>query len=270
MTGADLEVEELLTAIQERYGYDFSGYAPASLKRRIEHFLRRSPTLAPKELAERATKDPAFFREFLSDITVNVTEMFRDPAVYQEIRREVVPVLRTYPSLRIWHAGCATGEEVYSMAILLEEEGLYDRSLLYATDISPRAIARAKEGIYPADQIRRYTANYQKAGGTESFSRYYSAKYDSVKVSASLARNIVFSQHNLATDDVFSEMHLILCRNVLIYFGKSLQARTLDLFSRSLVRRGYLCLGSKESVDIAGMEKQFAVVKKHERIYRLV
>jgi chemotaxis protein methyltransferase CheR len=266
----EAEIHALIETIQARYGYDFSGYSPASLKRRIQHFVNRSRCSGPGEVAERVGKDFVFFQDFLSEVTVNVTEMFRDPSVYAALRREVLPVLRSYPSIRIWNAGCATGEEAYSVAILLEEEGLYDRALIYATDISPRAIARAKEGVYQADQLRKYTLQYQKAGGTESFSKYYTTRHNSVQIAQELKRNIVFGQHNLATDDVFSEIHVVLCRNVLIYFDKSLQARVLDLFRRTLVRRGYLCLGNKESVEHSGMDRVFETINKQERIYRRV
>lgn len=266
----EAEISKLIGAIRARYGYDFSGYSATSLQRRILYFAGRLGISNLAEIATRVERDPEFFRDFLSEVTVNVTEMFRDPSVYAAIRSELVPVLRTYPSIRIWHAGCATGEEAYSMAILLEEEGLYDRSLIYATDISPRALARAKEAVYPAEQIRKATLQYQQTGGREPFSKYYAACGGAVQMVPSLKRNIVFGQHNLATDEVFSEMHLVLCRNVLIYFDRPLQSRVLDLLKRSLVRRGYLCLGTKESLEFSGIERAFEPVRKQERLYRLL
>lgn len=264
----EAEIESLLEGIFSQYGYDFRGYSRTSLKRRISHALIRSGCRSIPEMEDRLLRDPVFFRELVSNLTVNVTEMFRDPQVYLTIRKEVIPVLRTYPSIRIWHAGCSTGEEVYSMAILLQEEGLYDRTLLYATDISQRALITAKEGIYQASQIQSYTSNYQHAGGIESFSDYYTAKYGSVKMNSSLQRNIVFSPHNLATDEVFSEFHMVFCRNVLIYFDRKLQRRAIHLFHRSMVRRGYLCLGTKETVELSGMEGCFEAVRKEQKLYR--
>ncbi|MGE0173291.1 MAG: protein-glutamate O-methyltransferase CheR [Oligoflexales bacterium] len=264
------KMQELIEAIRLQYGYDFTGYAPASLTRRVNSALNKMRTTQFSDVLQEIQSNPSFFREFLCDLTVNVTEMFRDPSVYLMIRQKIVPMLRTYPSIKIWHAGCATGEEVYSMAILLHEEGLYRKTLLYATDISPRAIEAAKEGIYPASQMKMYTANYQKAGGIESFSNYYTAKYGSVRFSSFLKERIVFSQHNLVTDDVFSEVHLVMCRNVLIYFGKPLQNRVIDLLGRSLVRRGYLCLGAKESLDFYPDRRLFEIEGRHERIFRKI
>lgn len=266
----DIEIQLLLEGLYLRYGYDFRGYSPESMKRRVLAALARSNCKTISQMLDQSLHDPVFYKTLVSDLTVNVTEMFRDPEVYRCLREHVVPVLRTYPSIRIWHAGCATGEEVYSMAILLYEEGLYDKTLFYATDISLRALEVAKQGIYPADQIQNYTANYQKAGGVESFSSYYTADQGGVRINPSLQKNILFSPHNLATDDIFSEVHMVFCRNVLIYFNRDLQQRVLDLLYRSLVRRGYLCLGSKETVEFSGMSRSFEVIGKEEKIYKKI
>lgn len=264
----DDEIQALLDNVFQTYGYDFRNYSRGSMKRRIFSALISLRTKSIAELSNLVLKDPNCFREFVSLLTVNVTDMFRDPEFYLRFRNEIVPVLQTYPSLRIWHAGCSTGEEVYSMAILLKETGLYKRSLIYATDINLRALNKAREGIYSADHVQAFTAQYQQSGGREPFSNYYTAHYEAVKIASSLKENIVFSPHNLVTDDVFSEVHVVVCRNVLIYFNRELQRRTLDLFDRSLVRRGFLCLGMKESMELSGMERQYEVVAKKERIYR--
>jgi chemotaxis protein methyltransferase CheR len=204
----------------------------------------------------------------LLDLSINVTAMFRDPAFYVAFRRDVIPALRTYPFLRIWHAGCSTGEEAYSMAILLEEENLYDRTRIYATDINEVVIRKAKEGIFPLDRMQEYTQNYLRAGGTRSFSEYYTAMYDGALFAPRLMRNIVFSQHNLVTDRSFAECNVILCRNVLIYFDRTLQQRVHSLFYESLPVYGYLGLGSKESLRFTGFEDNYEQVDRREKIYR--
>jgi chemotaxis protein methyltransferase CheR len=204
----------------------------------------------------------------LLDFSINVTEMFRDPAFYLTIRKEIVPVLRTYPFLKIWHAGCATGEEVYSLAILLKEEGLYNRVQLYATDFNEFVLAKAAEGIYSVELIKDYTANYQQAGGLRSFSDYYSALYESVIMHQSLKDKVVFADHNLVTDGVFGEMNMIICRNVLIYFNRELQDRVVKLFVDSLCPGGFLCLGSKESLKFSKYFDKFDVMIEKEKIYR--
>jgi len=209
-----------------------------------------------------------FFETLLHDFSIQVTEMFRDPSFYIAIRKHVIPILKTYPYIKIWHAGCASGEEVYSMAILLKEEGLLEKTLIYATDINEVVLKKAKDGIYPVEKIKEYTQNYQKAGGLKSFSNYYTAKYDAVIMKKELKKNLIFAQHNLATDHDFGEMNLIMCRNVLIYFDDNLQKRVYRLFTNSLVRQGFLCLGSKESLNFSDSYKFFEESVPNEKIYR--
>jgi len=266
----DAQIESLLSELMSQYGYDFSAYSAASLRRRIHSAMHRANCQTIGDLVDRIRNLPDFYKQVVSDLTVNVTEMFRDPEVFLAIRRHVIPILRTYPSIRIWHAGCATGEEVYSMAILLKEEGLLERSFLYATDLSPRAIELAKAGVYTSNHIQTYTANYHRAGGIESFGEYYTADQNGVRINPKLKENILFSQHNLATDDVFSEVHMVLCRNVLIYFSQELQNRTLSLLKRSLVRRGILVIGTKESMDFTDAKDSFEILHRDERIYRKI
>lgn len=266
----DDEIAALLESLSLRYGYDFRGYTKSSMERRMQSLLARSGLRTIAQLHERAVADAAFGREFLSELTVNVTEMFRDPEVYRAIRREVVPVLKTYPSVRIWHAGCSTGEEVYSMAILLKEEGLLHRSFLYGTDISPRAIEKAKTGVYPSEGMQQYESNYRNAGGTGNLGDHFESREGLAAIDPALKDRILFAPHNLVTDEAFSEVHMAFCRNVLIYFTRPLQDRAIRLFQRSLVRRGFLCLGTKESLEFMPMEKEFEAIAKREKIYRLI
>ncbi|OQX96483.1 chemotaxis protein CheR [candidate division KSB1 bacterium 4572_119] len=266
----NIEIELLLEAIYQKYGYDFRKYSRASIKRRILHRLAKTDLDSVSEMQHRLLYDVEFFDKLLLDLSVNVTEMFRDPNFYLDVRKEVFPVLKTYPYLKIWHAGCATGEEVYSLAIMLREEGLYDRALIYATDFNEVVLKKAKQGIIPLNEIQKYTANYQKAGGKESFADYYTAKYNSALIDQSLKKNIVFSDHNLATDGVFGEMNLIFCRNVLIYFKKELQNRVIGLFRESLCNLGFLCLGSKESLMFSEYEKNFEPTVKETKIFRKI
>ena len=264
----DIEIRLLLEAIYQLYGYDFRSYSPASMRRRIMHRLTMSGFSTVLEMTDRVLRDRQFFVTLLNDLTVNVTEMFRDPEFYKAFREEVVPVLKPFPFIKIWHAGCSTGEEIYSMAILLEEEGLYERAMLYATDIDKNVLAAAKKGIYPIHAFKQYTDNYRRAGGRQSLSDYATARYDSVIMEQRLKRNIVFADHDLATDQVFGEMHVILCRNVLIYFDRPLQQRVFKLFGESLDMGGFLCLGTKESLRFSGNEESFDVVNRSLRIFR--
>ena len=262
-----IETELLVEAIYRKYGYDFRNYGKAHLLRRVRHRLERSKFKNVSEMIHAVIYDQNFYHQILSDLSINVTEMFRDPKFYQAVRKEVVPLLKTYPFIKIWHAGCSSGEEVYSMAILLEEEGLLDKTQIYATDFNPVILKHAKEGIYPVSNIKDYTKNYQNAGGKHSFSDYYDANYDSVKLSDRLKKNIVFADHNLVTDSVFGEMNMIVCRNVLIYFNKHLQAKVVKLFLESLTKGGYLCLGSKENIRGNKHEKSFEPIVSGEKIY---
>ena len=263
-----IEFDLLIEAIYKKYGYDFRNYAKPTLKRRIQNKLSSTGIDSISSMQHRVLYDKKFFESVLIDLTVNVTEMFRDPSFYRAVRENVIPILKKYPFLKIWHAGCSTGEEVYSMAILLEEEGLLARTTLYATDIDEKVLRKAKEGIYPLDKIREYTSNYQKAGGTEAFSDYYTAKYEAVIMDSALKKKIVFSQHNLVTGKAFSEMNMIVCRNVIIYFDKELQNRVLSLFNESLIEKGVLCLGSKESVQFTSSKNHFIELVGKEKIYR--
>ncbi len=264
----DVEIRLLLEAIYHLYGYDFRCYSKASLRRRILHRQQMSGFSTIMEMTDRVMRDRHFFVNLLNDLTVNVTEMFRDPDFYRAFREEVVPVLRTYPFIKLWHAGCSTGEEIYSMAILLEEEGLYERSMIYATDIDKGVLSIARKGIYSIESIRAYSENYRRAGGKGSLSDYYTAKYDGVIMDQRLKRNIVFADHDLATDQVFGEMNVIICRNVLIYFDRELQERVFSLFLDSLDLGGFLCLGTKESLRFSGCEDAFEPVVAAQKIFR--
>lgn len=264
----DIEIRLLLEAIYALYGYDFRSYTKASLRRRVMHRLGLSGLPSISAMTERVLRDRNFFVTLLNDLTVNVTEMYRDPMFYRRFREEVVPVLKTFPFIKIWHAGCATGEEIYSMAILLEEEGLYERAMLYATDIDKNVLAAARKGIYSIASIRQYGENYLAAGGRSSLSDYYTCKYESVIMDQRLKRNVVFADHDLATDQVFGEMNVILCRNVLIYFDRTLQQRVFRLFRDSLDLGGFLCLGTKESLKFSGLDHEFEAVDEPMRIFR--
>lgn len=264
----NIEIKLLLEAIFNKYGYDFRNYSKAHIKRRILHRLSASGLNSISEIQYKVLYDTDFFELILRDLSINVTEMFRDPSFYKYFREEVIPILKTYPFIKIWHAGCSTGEEVYSMAILLQEEGLYDRTQIYATDFNKIVIQTAKEGIYPINKIKEFTYNYQKAGGKNSFSDYYTAKYESVILNKSLKKNIVFAEHNLVTDSVFAEVNVVICRNVLIYFDKKLQNRVFDLFETSLIHGGYLCLGSKESLSFSNNFKKFTITNDKEKVYK--
>jgi chemotaxis protein methyltransferase CheR len=265
---SDIELRLLIEAIYLKYSYDFRDYSGASVKRRVAHALRQFDCATISALQERVLHDPAAFMQLLQFLTIPVSEMFRDPSHFLAIRQEVVPLLKTYPSIKIWIAGCSTGEEVYSMAILLREEGLLERTIIYATDINPASLDKAKQGIFSLENVRAYTANYQQAGGQRSFADYYTAAYDYAIFDKTLRENVTFADHSLATDSVFSETQLISCRNVLIYFNKKLQDRAFGLFHESLCHRGFLVLGSKETLDFSAYSKQFDPLVKQERIYR--
>ncbi len=263
-----IEIELFLQAIYMKFGYDFKNYGKAHIRRRVRHRLATSGMKSISELTHRLLYDPFFYQEVLQDLSITVTEMFRDPDFYKALRDEVVPMLKTYPFVKIWHAGCATGEEVYSMAIVLQEEGLFNRSQIYATDFNQIALQKAKAGIYPIEKIKEYTQNYQKSGGKTSFSDYFNALYGSVKLNETLKKNIVFADHNLVTDGVFGEMNLVICRNVLIYFDKDLQNKVIRLFYDSLIPGGFLCLGSKESLRFADKATAFDAISERQKIYR--
>jgi chemotaxis protein methyltransferase CheR len=264
----NLEIELLLTAIARHYGFDFRGYAPASLKRRIHHAMEALAMPTVSALQALVLHDDHALERLMRAMTIHVTAMFRDPEFYRHVRSQVIPQLRTYPFVRIWHAGCATGEEVYSMAILLEEEGLYDRARLYATDISEAVLEHARKGIYSADLMRKYTEGYHRAGGNRDFSRYYTADGEHAIMSSSLRRNIVFSPHNLASDGSFNEFNVIFCRNVMIYFGGELRDRVAQLLHDSLVRFGFLALGRRETLDLTPLGPRFEQLAGDQRIYK--
>jgi chemotaxis protein methyltransferase CheR len=262
------ELRLLMETIYLTYSYDFRNYTSASQKRRVQQAMAsfECPTVAA--LQAGGLKDPTLFMQLLQYLTIPVSDMFRDPTFFRGLREQVVPVLQTYPSLKIWIAGCSTGEEVYSLAILLHEEGLLERSLIYATDINAQSLDKARQGIFPLGLIQGYTANYQQAGGKQAFSDHYMAAYDSVIFDKMLSANVIFADHSLATDSVFSETQLVLCRNVLIYFKKTLQDQALGLFHESLSHRGFMGLGSKESIDFSGYASHFEPVNRPERIFR--
>jgi chemotaxis protein methyltransferase CheR len=265
-----LEIELLLEGVFRQYGFDFRSYAYASIRRRLWKRVEAENLTNVSELAARVLHDQDAMERLLLDLSVNVTAMFRDPLFYLEFRTKIVPLLRTYPFIRIWHAGCSTGEEVFSMAILLEEAGLYDRARLYATDINEMVLRQARRAIFPLERMQEYTENYIRAGGTRSFSEYYTAMYDGALFDQRLLRNVVFAQHNLVTDRSFADFTVIFCRNVLIYFDKDLQNRVHSLFYESLVRLGVLCLGSKESLKFSKYEPCYERLDASEKIYRKI
>jgi len=263
----DAEVNILLTDLLDAYGYDFTDYPMASLKRRVNRLfaLDKFPSFA--EFRFRIKNDEHYLKRFVEEVTVNVTEMFRDPSFYKTLRIQVLPILSTYPLIRVWHAGCSTGEEVYSLAILLKEANLLHKSLLYATDINPDVLEKARRGIFPIGQMKQYSENYILSGGTRDFSSYYTAKYDLAKFDMDLSSKMIFATHNLASDRSFNEFQLILCRNVMIYFEKDLQDRVLALFDASLEQLGFLALGSKETLRFSGIAVKYSQLKG-EKIWR--
>ncbi len=265
-----LELELLLEAIYRHYGYDFRGYARTSIRRRVAKLMRDEQLSTISGLQERVLHDASAWERFLQGISVSVSAMFRDPGFFLAFRRTAVPLLRTYPFIRIWQAGCSLGEEAYSLAILLEEEGLYDRSLIYATDINEATLRQAREAIFPADLMQKYTQNYLVSGGHRSFSEYYTARYDYAVMRPALRRNIVFSQHNLVSDGAFNEFNVIMCRNVMIYFNRELQERTHALFYSSLATFGILGLGAKESLRLLPQESLYEPLEIGEKLYRRI
>jgi len=262
------EIDILIDAIKLRYGYDFKDYARTSLKRRLLRRVEKSKMECISDMVPKIMHDPQFFCLFLQDMSITVTEMFRDPFVFKSIRENIVSHLHTYSRINIWHAGCATGEEAYSMAILLEEEGLLSRCRIYATDYNNHSLDIAKKGIYSADKINKFNANYEESGGRRSFSRYYHENYESFKINSSLKDKITFANHNLMYDKAFAQMHLVLCRNVMIYFNRDLQNRCLKLFKESIENRCFLILGDKENIDFTEVKSDFDVYQKKESIYR--
>ncbi|MDQ0196161.1 CheR family methyltransferase [Paenibacillus wynnii] len=266
----DIEIQLLLEGVHRLYGYDFRNYALPSLKRRIWHHVHSENVPNISALQEKVLHDRACFERLIYSLSIPVTEMFRDPGLFLTFRKKVIPLLRTYPYIRIWHAGCSTGEEVYSMAILLHEEGLYDKARIYATDMNNRSLQQAKEGVYEISKMKQYTKNYLEAGGTRAFSEYYSAKYNSVILQPYLRKNIIFAEHNLATDTSFNEFNVIFCRNVMIYFNDELRDNVHGLFNESLSRFGVLVLGSKESIHFTKHSDSYEALDRVEKIYRKV
>jgi chemotaxis protein methyltransferase CheR len=266
----DIEVALLLEAIHRRYGFDFREYAPASLKRRLWRRAHGEGVETISALQDRILHDPACMERLLLDLSINVTSMFRDPGFYAAFREKVVPLLRTYPFTRIWIAGCSSGEEVYSLAIVLDEEGVLDRTRIYATDINEAVLERARLGVFALDKMQDYTHNYLEAGGSRAFSEYYLADYDGAVFDRRLVENAVFAQHNLVSDRAFNEFHVIVCRNVMIYFDRPLQERVFRLFHESLARFGVLALGQKETIRLSGFADSYAELDGRNKLWRKV
>ncbi len=264
----NIEIKLLMEGVFLRYGYDFRNYSKAHIKRRVLHRLGISTLSSVSRLQDLVLRDREFFIEFLDDLSINVTEMFRDPEFFKSLREKIIPKLKTYPYFKIWVAGCSTGEEVYSLSILLKEEGLLERCQIYATDFSRKVLEIAKEGVYQKNIIEQFETNYRLSGGKGKLSDYYKSRYGSVIFEKELTNKIVFADHNLVTDTVFADVNLILCRNVLIYFEKSLQDKVIGLFCESLVPSGILCLGTKESIKFSMYEKLFEIIDEKSRIFK--
>lgn len=266
----DEQIEIILNDLIAEYGYDFTNYSSASLKRRIVRLLSMDKVVSFAEFRYRLKNDTQYFKRFVEQITVNVTEMFRDANFYKTLREEIIPELATKPLIRIWHAGCSTGEEVYSMAILLKEANLLQKSLLYATDINPAVLEKVRLGMFPMNQMKQYSENYIAAGGKQDFSKYYIAQYDTAKFDESFKSRIILATHNLVSDTSFNEFQLILCRNVMIYFDKDLQDRALELFDASLEKLGFLGLGSKETLKFSNVMGRYKQLDNKEKIWRKI
>ncbi|TKB10410.1 protein-glutamate O-methyltransferase CheR [Desulforhopalus sp. IMCC35007] len=266
----NLEIQLLLEAVYCRYGYDFRNYARASIRRRIIQFMQLVGAGSISEMIPMLIHDEVFFGQMVKEFSITVTEMFRDPAMFLALRNKVIPVLKSYPYIKVWHAGCATGEEAYSLAILMEEENLGKRTTVFATDFNDSALEKAKEGIFPLENVKKYSQNYQNTGGKYSFSNYYQANYGAMVVKSTLKETLTFANHNLVTDQVFTEAHLILCRNVLIYFNKELQEKVMQLFDDSLVHGGFLCLGAKESLLYSKHHDRFREIDAKNKIYQKI
>jgi chemotaxis protein methyltransferase CheR len=265
----DHEIELLITEIYDHYGYDFSGYSHASFRRRIDRIYQLDGFEHFQQFLEKMRSDEDYFKRLVEEITVNVTEMFRDPSFYKVLREEILPALGSKPFIRIWHAGCSTGQEVYSMAILLQEAGLLQKSLIYATDLNQTVLEVAKKGMFPLRLMKEYGENYRDSGGKKDFSEYYIANYGLAKFDEELSKKMVFSQHNLVSDSSFNEFDLVICRNVMIYFDKELQDRALQLFDDSLSRLGYLALGTKETLKYTSVQKKYEQLRK-EKIWKKI
>jgi len=267
-TKDDELLNSLLEAIYHKYGYDFRQYSEAHIKRRIMNRMVLSGLEDLEHMQELVLKSETFASTLLQDLSITVTEMFRDPAFYKSLRENVIPVLKTYPFIKIWHAGCSSGEEAYSMSIIMQEEGLSDRTTIYATDFNQQVLNRAKEGIFSQKVIKDYAVNYKLSGGKEDISNYYTADNDNVIMNQSLKKKIVWANHNLVTDSVFAEVNLILCRNVLIYFDRTLQNKVQSLFHKSLMKGGILCLGSKESLRFTEYHEKYSILDEKQRIFK--
>jgi len=265
----DIELETFINEVYEYYGFDFGSYSRASLKRRVNRIYQLDGFIHFGEFLSKVRYDPDYFKHVIDEITVNVTEMFRDPVFYTVIRNQVLPLLGTKPFIRLWHAGCSTGEEVYSMAILLKEAGLLHKSLIYATDINAKVLDSAKKGIFPLRMMKEYSENYRDSGGKEDFSSYYTANYGIAKFNEELSQKMVFSQHNLVSDTSFNEFDIIFCRNVLIYFDNDLQKRAISLFDDSLAVFGFLALGTKETIKYSISPGKYKQLDK-EKIWRKI
>lgn len=263
-----IEIDLLLTGIYRRYGYDFRSYASASIRRRIWKFAEQEKLATISAVQEAVLHEATMMDRFVLSLTVNVTTMFRDPAFFQALRTEVIPILKTYPMIRIWDAGCATGEEAYSMAIVLKEEGIYDRCRIYATDMNEDVLRKAKTGIFPLSHMKEFTDNYIQSGGKNSFSEYYTAKYDYAIINQELRQNIIFAQHNLVTDKSFNEFNLVLIRNVLIYFNEELRGKVLDLLHESMASFGILALGKRESLKFSKLESAYEELDSAMKLYK--